>query len=248
MAMDPIESLDHELKMAFVYGRIMLEHTQKMAELYHACVANRLTIHGEWSKASHVLKAVNPEYKSDFTVFWFTHGQVYVYFDQYGYSTYKTVDGVIKFVTTFQGNPLLHKDAFFKERLEAMKNLSGKIDQQIRSRIEILQHCNIPEMNRLGYKVSFDGSNMFDPVQGTRRVNGNTHHFYMFFDYTHDHTYKFLEFDSQNTLVNRVQCHRVATLFGRIVPQNTKTVQKSKSLPASKNSFWQRRNFYPTFR
>lgn len=215
--MKPIEGLDYDLKMAFSNGRKMLEHTQKMTELYRACVENHLTIHGEWGPARHVLKAVNARSKKDFTVFWFSPEQFYVYFDSYGYSTFKKVDDVIKYVTPIVpvtiGNS---RDAFFQEKLDRSHVISSKVNQQMHSRIKILEHfnSNISRMNQLGYRVLFDdpGNNIFNPVQGTRKVDGNTHFFFVFFD----GSYKFFEFTSRNIMVKRFECLNVATLFQKI--------------------------------
>jgi hypothetical protein len=249
MAMDPIESLDHDLKMAFVYGRIMLEHTRKMTELYHACVKENLKIHGEWGTTSHVLQAVTRISALTFTVFWFSDGHVYVYHDKNRYGTFESVHDVITYVTTGYGNLRVIDPFFFKERLKAVENLNRKIKQLMHSRLKIIKQL---QKKRLGFLVSVDAHNIFNPIQGTRNINGELHHFYMFFDYVYDHTFNFSEFDSLNKRVNHVASYSVDTLFEsiasqdaetveRIASQNAKTLKKSKSSPARNFSYWQRK-------
>jgi hypothetical protein len=231
MALDPIASFDYDLKLAYVYGRIMLEHIQKMTELYHAYTKAGYKIIGEWGTTSHVLMAKNPTSTLNFSVFWFSYGQFYIFSDKNGYIRLKTVNDVMQYILKGKGKGKLSdkRDVFFDERIKAMFDLNEKIRSQMHSRFQILREFsfNQLQMTQLGYSLSVKGSNIFNPLEGIRRVGNDIHHFHIFFD----NKYKFFEFDSQNNLKKRIESDNVSDLFQKIRPNTAQILQRHRSLP-----------------
>ena len=181
-------SFDRELHQAYARGRIILEHIQKMGELREQCRHKGLHLINN----DIVLLGRHPVTNNNFSVFWFSHGQNYIYSDRTGYVKFRSPESAVQHIMTNNG-VIRRKDEFIHHRMMAIVELHGIMTEQVNSRRLILSEYSKEQKNMAKRGFSLNATtNEFNPLEGTRKLSNSINDCYLFFDTQ----YKFYEIDS----------------------------------------------------
>jgi hypothetical protein len=210
--MNPNESsYDRPLKDAFIFGKIMLQHIQKMFELVVEYKKHGWQKIGPWTVISHVLMGRNPKSHWNFSVFWSSYLHAYVYSDQTGYTTFTSVPQVLHHLQN--GDTVLEKkDTFFRERFTKMHKFDKTIKNQFLSRSIILTEYNnlLRQCRKKHISAPLEERNIYNPLKG--HIGHFT--YYIFYDQA-SRLYRFYKYNGTE-LCQHLQSETANELFLRM--------------------------------
>ena len=204
---------DHALLLATTLGRLMLQNKQKMAELVSACTALNLKMDMD----GNILMAINPTTKNNFSVFWYSFGECYIYTDVNGYCKFSSTAAILNHIRTKNKGNMVPKDTFFWERFNSIIELNRIMPLKLKSRLEILEYFlkYIKTMALCGFRMNTDKqNNPYAPCEGTRKTKDSiTNVFYLFYDTQ----YNYFEYDAKHNLQKQLNSSTIHGLLNKML-------------------------------